>query len=242
MSGDKNGITTITFSTEKYSNSSLYKLNNGEYCQNIINIQADLPKIQPDTLHLDSIYYSIIFNIDTKFSSSEELLTQYSNNLKADYGKESPATKSNSSKISYHHNTNINITPVYNKNNLLSILKRVIIINNTDTASVNNSYYNIDLATGRQLTVSEIIADENMKIIHQLLVDNLLKQLEISNEYELADFGYFDTTNIIATDNFYYTDEGIVWSYPTYEIACYAVGETDILVTYNQLESILKNN
>lgn len=49
-----------------------------------------------------------------------------------------------------------------------------------------------------------------------------MKQLNVSSPDSLLELGYFDTEDIMATENFYLTDTGICWVYNPYEIACYA--------------------
>lgn len=52
-----------------------------------------------------------------------------------------------------------------------------------------------------------------------------MKQLNVSSPDSLLELGYFDTEDIMATENFYLTDTGICWVYNPYEIACYATGK-----------------
>ncbi|MFI3240700.1 MAG: RsiV family protein [Bacteroidales bacterium] len=239
---NKGRVNPINFITTKSSDTSLFELNNGKYCQNIINIQATLPINQYDSIKLDSITNLLLFNIDTKTINNSEIFTEYCKNLKADYGQPSNIESVQREQILYDNHTNINIKPVYNKNDIISLVKSVITTNNRDTTANSNNYYNIDIRTAKEISLVDLFANEDLEIVQQILVNNLFNQLEITNADELDDFGYFDANNIIATNNFYFTDNGIVWCYPVYEIACYAVGETNILVTYNQLESILIKN
>jgi len=44
------------------------------------------------------------------------------------------------------------------------------------------------------------------------------------------------------TDNFGLTEEGILFNYPPYEVAAYAAGEIELLVTYEEVKDVLKIN
>lgn len=66
-----------------------------------------------------------------------------------------------------------------------------------------------------------------------------MKQLNVSSPDSLLELGYFDTEDIMATENFYLTDTGICWVYNPYETACYATGQTSIEIPFKEIDSYI---
>ena len=84
--------------------------------------------------------------------------------------------------------------------------------------------------------LDDIFQPGSIDRVNRVLLDQLLKNLNLTTPDSLLDLGYFATEGIGATDNFYLTDNGICWVYNPYEIACYATGQTFIEVPFTELE------
>ena len=102
------------------------------------------------------------------------------------------------------------------------------------------------------LTFGDEYTGDSLKQAAQKVVEshlNAYKEIEPEFEKELAksgeaysfewDLGYFDTEDIMATENFYLTDTGICWVYNPYEIACYATGQTSIEIPFKEIDSYI---
>ena len=81
--------------------------------------------------------------------------------------------------------------------------------------------------------------DYSSDTLSSILLNRLMKQLNVSSPDSLLELGYFDTEDIMATENFYLTDTGICWVYNPYEIACYATGQTSIEIPFKEIDSYI---
>ena len=75
-----------------------------------------------------------------------------------------------------------------------------------------------------------------------LIKATLVKQLKVKNEEEVINLGYFNLDNLKATNNFCISDRGVTWTYVPYEIALLSVGETNVTVSFDDLEMLMQDN
>ena len=59
---------------------------------------------------------------------------------------------------------------------------------------------------------------------------------------QLKKLGYLSTTSIYPPDNFLLKEEGILYYYNVYEIAPYALGATQLTISYSDLDDILRDD
>ena len=64
----------------------------------------------------------------------------------------------------------------------------------------------------------------------------------MAQEEQLNELGYYNLPNISVTDNFYFTPEGLVWSYEPGTLAVATVGEPTIALPYGDLAPYLLDN
>ena len=103
----------------------------------------------------------------------------------------------------------------------------------------SNRYYTIDLSNWGKIGLDDIFQPDSSDTLSSILLNRLMKQLNVSSPDSLLELGYFDTEDIIATENFYLTDTGICWVYNPYEIACYATGQTSIEIPFKEIDSYI---
>lgn len=103
-------------------------------------------------------------------------------------------------------------------------------------------YLNFDKNSGALLTADSIYAEGYEKKLNELLLDALMKKLHISKIQELKKLGYLSTTSIYPPDNFLLKEEGILYYYNVYEIAPYALGATQLTISYSDLDDILRDD
>lgn len=97
-------------------------------------------------------------------------------------------------------------------------------------------YYTIDLSNWHRVVLDDIFRPKSLDQVNRVLLDQLLKSLNLSTPDSLLELGFFDTENITANENFYLTDKGICWVFNPYEIACYATGQVRIEVPFKEIE------
>lgn len=134
----------------------------------------------------------------------------------------------------------ITVKPVYNKNGLLSVCKHEVIKKNTKVSSVTSTYYNFNIHTMRVIDVSELLKEGSTPQVQQLLKTQLMKQKNVDTDDELVEAGYYNLSNLNVTNNFYFTDQGVIWSYQPNELAVYILGETQVLLSYEVIQPYLK--
>ena len=77
--------------------------------------------------------------------------------------------------------------------------------------------------------------------IRRLLLKNMVAQNEdLLLIEDLEEYGY-NVDEIHPNDNFFLTDSSLVYVFGQYEIAPYALGETEIAISYDQLRELLKD-
>ncbi len=131
---------------------------------------------------------------------------------------------------------------LYNERNFLTYHLYQYIYTGGAHGMYANNYHVIYLPTLTPLTLSEMIKPEYIEELNHLLVEKLTDNLGMASSDELVNIGYFDHEGITATDNFYIDNNGITWVYNPYEIGCYAIGETSITLTYDEVSYFIAEN
>ena len=81
--------------------------------------------------------------------------------------------------------------------------------------------FNFDIATGKQITLADLFAPG------------------YETELKLKEAGYLYSMDIFPSENFILNDETITFVYNPYEIAPYAVGSIELIITYSEVSKIL---
>lgn len=101
------------------------------------------------------------------------------------------------------------------------------------------SYLNIDLTTLRPIHLDDIFTGDYSELLTDLLWNQLMADKHVTSHKELEDLGYASTGDLIPTENFYLTKEGIVFHYNVYEFTPYVMGTVDIQLPYEIMERIM---
>ena len=92
-------------------------------------------------------------------------------------------------------------------------------------------------ANGRTYKLTEVLSNTAK---HSELVEAKFRvQLKITAKTSLTEAGYFfaDDTFVLPK-NFIFSDKGIQFHYNTYEVACYAQGPIDVLISYDEVGNL----
>lgn len=101
------------------------------------------------------------------------------------------------------------------------------------------SYTNFDPATGETISLANIFKPEAVERLGPMIERKILRDWSrragerVTREEFLAD-------TIEATSNFQLTKKGIVFHYGVYEVAPYAVGEFDILLSFGEIMHLMR--
>jgi len=99
-------------------------------------------------------------------------------------------------------------------------------------------FLNFDLDSGQLLDWSDVLTD-SLGFVH--LAEAAFREVwDISDEVNLDEAGFFWGESFHPPANFSLEEEGLRLYYNTYEIAPYALGPTDFILPYEQLNRVLK--
>ena len=101
-------------------------------------------------------------------------------------------------------------------------------------------FVNYSLKTGELVEEEQLFTEGYQEPLTQLLLQYMVEQNdEIALIQDLHEAGY-NVDDIHPNDNFYLAEEGITYVFNPYDIAPYALGETEILIPWSALQGILK--
>lgn len=103
----------------------------------------------------------------------------------------------------------------------------------------SDNYYNLDLKQKKQLTLNDIVLpDQQQKLRDQLYVQFSEWVKKDDSKVNLEE--YEQTWPFTLTENFSFTETGLLFSYGQYEIGPYVAGMPEFVVPYAQLNGIIK--
>ncbi|HOV13945.1 MAG TPA: DUF3298 domain-containing protein [Spirochaetota bacterium] len=102
------------------------------------------------------------------------------------------------------------------------------------------NYYNYNIVTGNILTLKDIVINDKMDSLLKIAESKfrIIKEIPDGEEYETIGFTFPDGVFYLS-NNFYFTEDKIVFYYNTYEIAPYVLGPTEIEIDLKDLKEII---
>jgi len=86
------------------------------------------------------------------------------------------------------------------------------------------------------LTLTDVFVEDYEEQVADILWQQLIKDIGAKNKEEAEEMGYGSLGDLMPTENFCLTNNGISFHYNIYEIAPYAMGATTITLPYKQLK------
>jgi hypothetical protein len=102
-------------------------------------------------------------------------------------------------------------------------------------------YYNFELSSGRILKPSDIFKEGFEAKLNEIIERKFREKNKLAAGESLTEGGLFEN-KINFNDNFAVIKDGILFYYNNYEIAPYAAGPTEIMMTYAELGDIIKED
>ncbi|SDB90034.1 RsiV family protein [Acinetobacter boissieri] len=96
----------------------------------------------------------------------------------------------------------------------------------------HKEYVVFDLNTKKRVTMSDLYSPDQQVKVYQALYS--------ANESWLKEHG-IEAGKLEPTDNFYYSQDGIVFVYPLYELASYAEGMTELILPYTDAKAVINS-
>ena len=167
----------------------------------------------------------------------DEYTSNYVNTLLPLYNQDrSDSTK----RVWYHYHYIINSrTQKGNKGTLVYIAD--INYREGGTHAVNQQIvWNFEEKTGRQIKYSDIFVDGFEAKLKPILLNALLQNTGLTSVWDLKQNGYLHSNEIYVPENFILGDETITFIFNADEIAPSSVGPTELIISYREIENLLK--
>ena len=188
-------------------------------------------------------------SVKVKELNTKNLATFLANDIVNFPGNDSAASVSddekeeNSGLMELPFFVNLNLTPAYNKNHILTMCRSRV--EHQSDYPPTEEYYNYNVKSCRVIDVADLFGDAEMPKLQAMLKSQLLKQVndhinshEVTED-ELPAEGYWNAGNIQVNNNFSVTDAGLVWHYQPGEIAQFSKGMIHITVPFEMLTPLL---
>jgi hypothetical protein len=241
---------SVALNTMKLSDTVSFKLNQGGKCDILANATIAYPNKYKDkstTEKLQKLFATVVLEAGDSVSF-KDALKEYPNVILNQYGPTNDISQvsdyedddENSDNDKY--NSSVNISVIYNKNDIITFCKEEVKMKNGEVAMKTHSYYNFDLQTIALIDLSNMFKETSLNDICQLLKNQLLAQNNVKTEDELNDLGYYNLDNLTVSNNFYFTDDAVIWCYSPLEVAVSALGEPKISLDYDTLNPYFSDN
>ena len=240
------GKPAVTLKSQRLNDSSSFMMSNGERCTIIADATIDYPVKAEDGTPMDSLqkmFAAYVLESGDSLSLQDAMRQVVTNSMhQYDFmvepvSQEELAEDEGMATLKYA--TSTRVTPMYNKNGVVTFERVDVVKKNDKVTSVTHRYYSFDVETQTFIDLNRLFREDAVADVCQLLKQQLLKQNNATGNEQLNDLGYFNVENISVTRNFYFDDKGVTWSYLPNELAVEAVGEPKIFIPYGDLTDYL---
>ena len=247
-----NGKPAVTVKTQHMSDTSGFTMSNGERCSIIAEDTIDYPVTAVDGAAIDSLqrlFAAYVLESGDTLSLQDAMRQVVANSMHQYDFMAEPISVDEAAEASegddlntLKYATSTRVTPIYNKNGVVTFERVDVVKKNDKVTSVTHRYYNFDVESQTFIDVNRLFRDDAVADVCQLLRAQLLAQNNATGNEQLNDMGYFNVENITVTRNFYFDDKGVTWSYLPNELAVEAIGEPKITIPYSDLKDYLCDN
>ena len=240
------GKPAVTVKSQRLNDSSSFMMSNGERCTIIADATIDYPVKAEDGTPMDSLqklFAAYVLESGDSLSLQDAMRQVVTNSMhQYDFmvepvSQEELAEDEGMATLKYA--TSTRVTPMYNKNGVVTFERVDVVKKNDKVTSVTHRYYSFDVKTQTFIDLTRLFREDAVADVCQLLKQQLLTQNNATGNEQLNDLGYFNVENISVTRNFYFDDKGVTWSYLPNELAVEAVGEPKIFIPYGDLTDYL---
>lgn len=243
------GQPAVMVKSKQLNDNSSFTMSNGERCTIIADAVIDYPVSAGEGVSVDTLqrlFAAYVLESGDSLSLQEAMRQVVANSMHQYDFMQEPVNKDEADEsedlTTLKYATSTRITPIYNKNGVVTFERVDVVKKNDKVTSITHRYYNFDVETQTFIDVNRLFRDDAVADVCQLLKQQLLAQNNVAGNEQLNDLGYFNVENIMVTRNFYFDDKGVTWSYLPNELAVEAVGEPKITIPYGDLESSLCEN
>ena len=243
------GSPAVMVKSQHLSDKSGFTMSNGERCTIVAEATIDFPVSTRNGLPVDSLrrlFAAYVLDSGDTLTLDEAMHQVVANSMHQYDFMTEPISSDESVEASesddlntLKYATSTRVTPIYNKNGVVTFERVEIVKKNDKVTSVTHRYYSFDVENQTFIDLNRLFRDDAIADVCQLLKQQLLKQNNATGNEQLNDLGYFNVENITVTRNFYFDDNGVTWSYLPNELAVEAIGEPKIFIPYSDLADYL---
>jgi hypothetical protein len=104
-------------------------------------------------------------------------------------------------------------------------------------------YINIDLRTGKRITLNELFSPEALKKLEKLAEKRFREDRKFSKKQSWSELGFFfENGEFHLNDNFKIDSDGITFLFNPYEVASYAFGSIELKIPLSDIRPLLKTS
>ena len=243
------GSPAVMVKSQHLSDKSGFTMSNGERCTIVAEATIDFPVSARNGLPVDSLrrlFAAYVLDSGDTLTLDEAMHQVVANSMHQYDFMTEPISSDETVEASesddlntLKYATSTRVTPIYNKNGVITFERVEIVKKNDKVTSVTHRYYSFDVENQTFIDLNRLFRDDAIADVCQLLKQQLLKQNNATGNEQLNDLGYFNVENITVTRNFYFDDNGVTWSYLPNELAVEAIGEPKIFIPYSDLADYL---
>lgn len=225
-----------------HANQNLFNSKNSPSCD--ITYCILLPSNTTNMLLADSIshiIYTVFFGYDSP-GSPEQKLKIYSDSVLLSYTTINSDTSGYGDVPFFLNWEFANKMKVKTNNNyFLSLEFSTYFYTGGAHGGYGSLFRNIDLKTGKAITIDDIFKDGSDSILKTILNEKIRETYEVVPDIKLTDIGFF-ADSVDLTENFYITTKGIGFFFNPYEVACYAMGTVDVFIPFSNISAIMNED
>lgn len=243
------GKSAVTVKTQQLNDTSAFTMANGERCTIVADATIDYPASAGEGTAVDSLqrlFAAYVLESGDTLSLQGAMRQVVANSMHQYDFMQEPVDKEMADEsddmATLKYATSTRVTPVYNKNGVVTFERVDVVKKNDKVSSVTHRYYSFDVESMTYIDVNRLFSEDAITDVCQMLQQQLLAQNNAKGNEQLNDLGYFNVENLTVTRNFYFDDNGVTWSFLPNELAVEAVGEPKITIPYGDLSECLCEN
>ena len=243
------GKSAVTVKTQQLNDTSAFTMANGERCTIVADATIDYPASAGEGTAVDSLqrlFAAYVLESGDTLSLQGAMRQVVANSMHQYDFMQEPVDKEMADEsddlATLKYATSTRVTPVYNKNGVVTFERVDVVKKNDKVSSVTHRYYSFDIESMTYIDVNRLFSEDAIADVCQMLQQQLLAQNNAKGNEQLNDLGYFNVENLTVTRNFYFDDNGVTWSFLPNELAVEAVGEPKITIPYGDLSECLCEN
>ena len=242
------GKPAVVLKSQHLSDMSGFTMSNGDRCTIVAEATIDYPVKSGSNMPVDTLqrlFATYVLESGDSLSMADAMKQVVANSMHQYDFMGEPVSEDEKMEVQESESailkyaTSTRITPIYNKNGVVTFERVDVVKKNDKVTSVTHRYYSFDVETQSFIDLNRLFREDALPDVCQLLRQQLLAQNNATGNEQLNDLGYYNVENISVTRNFYFDDKGVTWSYLPNELAVEAVGEPKITIPYDELKDAL---